>query len=97
MIWNRGGRKNTDKTDINILLLQGYSVSSGSWCLIDKVNLSAEGFDVLLEIKKWPFRAPKSSNLWRQDSFRLPTPVVRSAVYFAGIEMFIFGTKVKSV
>ena len=27
-----------------------------------------------VNIKKWPFRAPKSSQLWRHDSFRLPTP-----------------------
>ena len=27
-----------------------------------------------VNIKKRPFRAPKNSHLWRQDSFRLPTP-----------------------
>ena len=34
-----------------------------------------------VNIKKWLFRAPKRSHLWRQDSFRLPTPAYQPVTY----------------
>ena len=30
-----------------------------------------------VNVTKWPFRAPKTSHLWRQESFRLPTPAAQ--------------------